>query len=57
VSDRLREPQAAAALMHSWGGEVADRHVRFVVGNEPIDRLVTLGAQVRAVLGAAEATA
>ena len=28
--------------MRGWGGEVADRHVRFVFSNEPVERLAPL---------------
>jgi hypothetical protein len=41
--------------MHGWGGEVADRHVRFVFSNEPVDRLTLLGARVRGALASARA--
>ena len=37
--------------MRGWGGEVADRHVRFVFSNEPVERLALLGDRVRAALG------
>jgi hypothetical protein len=39
--------------MRGWGGEVADRHVRFVFSNEPMDRLALLGERLHAALGAA----
>jgi hypothetical protein len=39
--------------MHGWGGEVADRHVRFVFSNEPVERLAVLGERVRSALAAA----
>ena len=39
VSDRLLEQKVAATPMRGWGGEIADRHVRFVFSNEPVDRL------------------
>ncbi len=35
------------------GGEVADRHVRFVFSNEPVERLELLGDRVRAALAPA----
>jgi hypothetical protein len=41
--------------MRGWGGEVADRHVRFVFSNEPVERLRLLGDRVRAALAAARA--
>jgi aspartate/methionine/tyrosine aminotransferase len=51
VSERLLEQKVAATPMRGWGGEVADRHVRFVFSNEPVGRLATLGERVRAALG------
>ena len=53
VSDRLLEQKVAATPMRGWGGEVADRHVRFVFSNEPVERLALLGERVRAALAAA----
>jgi aspartate/methionine/tyrosine aminotransferase len=53
VSDRLLEQKVAATPMRGWGGEVADRHVRFVFSNEPVERLALLGQRVRAALAAA----
>src|SRR5439155_457439 len=53
VSNRLLEEKVAATLMRGWGGEVADRHVRFVFSNEPVERLALLGPRVRAALTAA----
>jgi aspartate/methionine/tyrosine aminotransferase len=53
VSDRLLEQKVAATPMRGWGGEVADRHVRFVFSNEPVERLELLGERVRAALGEA----
>jgi aspartate/methionine/tyrosine aminotransferase len=53
VSDRLLERKVAATPMRGWGGEIADRHVRFVFSNEPVDRLALLGTRVRAALAAA----
>ena len=52
VSDRLLEQKVAATPMHGWGGEIADRHVRFVFSNEPVERLALLGARVREALAA-----
>jgi aspartate/methionine/tyrosine aminotransferase len=51
VSDRLLEQKVAATPMRGWGGEVADRHVRFVFSNEPVERLASLGDRVRQALG------
>jgi aspartate/methionine/tyrosine aminotransferase len=53
VSDRLLEQKVAATPMRGWGGAIADRHVRFVFSNEPVDRLELLGTRVRAALAAA----
>jgi aspartate/methionine/tyrosine aminotransferase len=53
VSDRLLDEKVAATPMRGWGGEIADRHVRFVFSNEPVERLALLGTRVRAALGAA----
>ena len=50
VSERLLERKVAATPMRGWGGEVADRHVRFVFSNEPVERLATLGERVRDAL-------
>ncbi len=54
-SDRLLEQRVAATPMRGWGGEVADRHVRFVFSNEPVERLALLGDRVRRALAAAGA--
>ena len=53
VSDRLLEGKVAATPMRGWGGEIADRHVRFVFSNEPVERLALLGTRVHAALAAA----
>jgi N-succinyldiaminopimelate aminotransferase len=53
VSDRLLEHKVAATPMRGWGGEIADRHVRFVFSNEPVERLTLLGERVRAALAEA----
>jgi aspartate/methionine/tyrosine aminotransferase len=53
VSNRLLEQKVAATPMRGWGGEIADRHVRFVFSNEPVHRLALLGTRVRAALAAA----
>ena len=52
VSDRLLDQRVAATPMRGWGGEIADRHVRFVFSNEPVERLALLGERVRAALAA-----
>jgi aspartate/methionine/tyrosine aminotransferase len=49
-SNRLLEQKVAATPMRGWGGTVADRHVRFVFSNEPVERLALLGDRVRRVL-------
>ena len=53
VSRRLLDQKVAATQMRGWGGEVADRHVRFVFSREPVERIALLGDRVRAALGAA----
>lgn len=50
VSDRLLEHRVAATPMRGWGGEVADRHVRFVFSREPVERIALLGERIRAAL-------
>ena len=57
VSDRLLEQKVAATPMVGWGGEIADRHVRFVFSNEPVERLTLLGSRVRAALESASVRA
>jgi aspartate/methionine/tyrosine aminotransferase len=51
-SDRLLEYKVAATPMRGWGGEIADRHVRFVFSNEPVERLALLGERTHATLTA-----
>ncbi|HET9848951.1 MAG TPA: pyridoxal phosphate-dependent aminotransferase [Candidatus Dormibacteraeota bacterium] len=51
VSQRLLEQKVAVTPMRGWGDTVADRHVRFVFSNEPVDRLRQLGERVRRALG------
>ena len=53
VSRHLLAQKVAATPMRGWGGEVADRHVRFVFSNESVDRLAALGDRVRRALAAA----
>ena len=50
VSQRLLEQKVAATPMRGWGAAVADRHVRFVFSNEPVDRLRQLGDRVHRAL-------
>jgi aspartate/methionine/tyrosine aminotransferase len=52
LSNRLLEQKVAATPMIGWGGEVADRHIRFVFSNEPVERLALLGGRVRRALSA-----
>jgi aspartate/methionine/tyrosine aminotransferase len=48
ASERLlRIGRIAATPMTGWGGAVADRHVRFVYSNEPVERLRGMGERVR----------
>jgi N-succinyldiaminopimelate aminotransferase len=53
VSARLLDEKVAATPMHGWGGHIADRHVRFVFSNEPVDRLALLGERVHRALASA----
>lgn len=46
----LDEGMVAATPMRDWGGEDADRFVRLVFSNEPVDRLSELGSRVQAAL-------
>jgi aspartate/methionine/tyrosine aminotransferase len=50
VSERLLKQKVAATPMRGWGGAVADRHIRFVFSNEPVERLALLGDRVRRAL-------
>jgi N-succinyldiaminopimelate aminotransferase len=50
VSRNLLAQKVAATPMRGWGGEVADRHVRFVFSNEPVERLALLGERVHKAL-------
>ncbi|HTE49452.1 MAG TPA: pyridoxal phosphate-dependent aminotransferase [Kofleriaceae bacterium] len=42
----LAEARIAATPMTGWAGPVADRHLRFVFANEPVDRLHTIGQRI-----------
>jgi N-succinyldiaminopimelate aminotransferase len=53
LSNQLLDQKVAVTPMRGWGGPVADRHVRFVFSNEPVDRLALLGDRVRRALAAA----
>lgn len=44
----LAEAKIAATPMTGWAGPVADRHLRFVFANEPVERLRTIGRRLRA---------
>jgi aspartate/methionine/tyrosine aminotransferase len=47
LSRRLLEDAAVAATpMSGWGGDVADRHLRFVFSAEPVERLRTLPERI-----------
>jgi aspartate/methionine/tyrosine aminotransferase len=50
VSERLLQQKVAATPMRGWGGAIADRQVRFVFSNEPVERLALLGDRVRQAL-------
>jgi aspartate/methionine/tyrosine aminotransferase len=50
VSNRLLEQKVAATPMRGWGDQVANRHVRFVFSNEPVERLTLLGERVHRAL-------
>jgi aspartate/methionine/tyrosine aminotransferase len=50
LSRRLIDEKVAATPMTGWGGPVADRHIRFVFSNEPVERLAGLGDRVRRAL-------
>lgn len=51
LSERLLKEQVAATPMRGWGGEVADRHIRFVFSNEPVERIALLGERLRRAVG------
>jgi aspartate/methionine/tyrosine aminotransferase len=53
VSARLLDQKVAATPMRGWGGDIADRHVRFVFSNEPVERLAPLGERVQRALESA----
>jgi aspartate/methionine/tyrosine aminotransferase len=42
----LEESAVAATAMIGWGGDVAERYVRFVFSAEPVERLATLAERV-----------
>ena len=47
ASARMLEHKVAATEMRGWGGDVADRYLRFVFSNEPVERLALLGERAR----------
>ena len=51
ASARLLEHGVAATQKSGWGGEVAERYLRFVFSNEPVERIALLGERARAALG------
>lgn len=51
ASRQMLEQKVAATPMRGWGGPIAERYLRFVYSNEPLDRLALLGARARAALG------
>jgi aspartate/methionine/tyrosine aminotransferase len=53
VSNLLLEQKVAATPMRGWGGGIADRHLRLVFSNEPVERLTLLGDRLQAALAAA----
>jgi hypothetical protein len=50
MSQRLIREKVAATPMTGWGGAVANRHIRFVFSNEPVERLAGLGDRVKRAL-------
>jgi aspartate/methionine/tyrosine aminotransferase len=51
VSRALLRHGVAATAMTGWGGEIANRHLRLVFSNEPVERLELLGERFRAAMG------
>jgi N-succinyldiaminopimelate aminotransferase len=52
MSRRLLDEGVCATAMTGWGERHGPQYIRFVFANEPVARLVGLGARVRAALGA-----
>ena len=48
----LERGRVAATPMRGWGGPTADRYVRLVFSNEPVDRLAELRPRLAAAFGA-----
>jgi aspartate/methionine/tyrosine aminotransferase len=57
LSAELLSRGVAATPMVGWGGEVAERYLRFVFSREPVERLGVLGERVRGALAALRAHA
>jgi aspartate/methionine/tyrosine aminotransferase len=53
VSNRLLEQHVAATPMRGWGGDIGDRHVRFVFSKKLVERLQLLGGRLHGALEAA----
>jgi aspartate/methionine/tyrosine aminotransferase len=51
ASKQMLEQKVAATQMRGWGGDIADRYLRFVFSNEPVERLSLLGQRTREALG------
>jgi N-succinyldiaminopimelate aminotransferase len=51
LSTRLLDHGVCATAMNGWGVVHGTQYIRFVFANEPVARLKTLGARVRAALG------
>ncbi|HZA60757.1 MAG TPA: pyridoxal phosphate-dependent aminotransferase [Actinomycetota bacterium] len=51
ASKRMLEQKVAVTQMRGWGGEIAERYLRFVFSREPVERLQLLGERTRAALG------
>ncbi|WP_436494358.1 pyridoxal phosphate-dependent aminotransferase [Actinokineospora sp. HUAS TT18] len=54
LSARLLAQKVAATPMRGWGGEIADRYLRFVFSNEPVARLALLGDRVSRAVNLSE---
>jgi N-succinyldiaminopimelate aminotransferase len=51
MSERLLENSVCATAMTGWGKQHGSQYIRFVFANEPVGRLMSLGARVRSALG------
>jgi aspartate/methionine/tyrosine aminotransferase len=54
LSRHLLDQKVAATPMGGWGANVAERHIRFVFSNEPVERLALLGDRLRGAITAAK---